>query len=92
LIVNDLIARRGYLQRLAGADFAQAWRSVVGPELARHSAVGGIRGGILEIVAADSALVQEFTFRKAELLSGLRNILTHVGIRGIRFRVGPTGE
>lgn len=87
-VLNDLLARRGYLQTLAAEQLLAAWQAAAGAELAADTRPGKQRGGILEILAADSCLVQELTFRKAELLRRLREQAPHIKVRDLRFRVG----
>ena len=88
-VLSELLARRGYARVEASAQLAAVWRETVGDLLAESTMPGRIRGHTLEIVVADSTLVQEFTIRKAELLSGLNHPLPERNIRDLRFRVGP---
>ena len=44
--------------------------------------------GKLEVIVANSTLMQEFTFQKPELLKALARLLPEQGIDDLRFRVG----
>ncbi len=44
--------------------------------------------GTLEVVVANSTLVQELGFQKQPLLAALAELLPNEGIKRLRFRVG----
>ncbi|HVU88325.1 MAG TPA: DUF721 domain-containing protein [Pirellulales bacterium] len=89
-VLADLMAQRGYARDRSSADLAEAWQEAAGELIARHSRVGLVRQGRLEVTVAHSALVQELTFQKAAILTQLRERLPHEHIADLRFRVGPT--
>ncbi len=91
-VVNQLIARRGYMQTLAADELRDAWRQAVGTEFAQESVPGVIRRNVLEVIVADSALMQELTFRKTELLGSLQRQLPHLRLKDVRFRVGAVSD
>ena len=88
-VVNELMARRGYAQLQSSAQYAEAWRSAAGSALASHTAPGNIRRGVLEVFVRNSAVVQELTFRKKQLIAELTKLTPDSKIRDLRFRVGP---
>jgi predicted nucleic acid-binding Zn ribbon protein len=65
------------------------WREAVGDEVTAHSRTGNIRRGVLEVVVRNSAVVQELTFRKHQLIKQLAKLNPGQKIRDLRFRVGP---
>ncbi|OHB69814.1 MAG: hypothetical protein A2V70_14765 [Planctomycetes bacterium RBG_13_63_9] len=87
-ILSDLMARQGYGRVQAAADYAQAWSRAVGPLLEKHSRVGLLRRGILEVIVGNSTLVQELVFQKPTLLKTLAELLPEAQISDLRFRVG----
>ena len=91
-ILGELIARRG-IARLRGQQHLEtAWRHAVGEPGARHTRVGALRRGVLEIMVANSVLLQELAgFQKQTLLERLREALDSQQIRDLRFRLdeGP---
>jgi predicted nucleic acid-binding Zn ribbon protein len=88
-VLAQLLARRGYAQQTAAADCGTAWREAAGPALAPFTRPGNVRRGALEVIVANSALLQEITFQKAALLERLQALLPDQGIRALRFRIGP---
>lgn len=86
-ILAQVTARRGFARVRSQNDLDQAWRDVAG-DLAKRSRVGGMRRGVLEITVSHSTLVQEMSFHKARLLTGLAERLPEQEISDLRFRVG----
>ncbi len=87
-ILTQLMARRGYARQQSGAALEDAWRSAAGDLLAQYTRVGQVRRGALEVIAANSTLVQEMSFQKPALLDALRRLLPDEAIKDLRFRVG----
>jgi predicted nucleic acid-binding Zn ribbon protein len=87
-IVSRLFARRGYARVLSKEDYQQVWRTVVGDVVASQTRVGNLRGGVLQIVAANSTIIQELSFRKHQILVRLKQELPHQRIRNVRLTVG----
>jgi predicted nucleic acid-binding Zn ribbon protein len=83
------MARRGFAAVRSAVTWEAAWREVAGALLADSTRVGPIRGGNLEIIVANSTLLQELSFRKPALLKSLAKRLPEHKIKGLRFRVGP---
>jgi hypothetical protein len=87
-VLSELMARRGYARVQTAAACEDAWHQAAGPLAVKYSRVGPIRRGTLEVIVANSTLVQEFGFQKLELLKMLAELLPEAGIKNIRFRVG----
>ena len=87
-ILSELLARRGYARVQGAAEYDAAWGEAAGPLAAQYSRVGGLRRGKLEVVVANSTLVQELVFQKPALLKALARLLPEQGIEDLRFRVG----
>ena len=88
-VVSHLFARRGYARVLGNEDYQQAWQVIVGDALGNDTRVGNLRGGVLQIVAANSTVVQELSFRKHLILARLKEEFANQRIRDVRFIVGP---
>lgn len=88
-VVAELIARRGYARVQAATSCADAWASAAGPQLLKFSRAGGIKRGALEVMVANSTMMQEMTFQKAALVKKLAELLPDENIRDVKFRVGP---
>ena len=87
-VLSELMARRGYARVQSAAAYDVAWREAAGPLAAKHSRPGQLRRGVLEVVVANSTLMQELGFQKAMLLKALEKLLPDGGIKNLRFRVG----
>ncbi len=87
-VLSELMARRGYARVQSAAAYDAAWREAAGPLAARYTRVGLLRRGTLEVVVANSTLMQELGFQKNALLKSLAVLLPDEGIEGLRFRAG----
>jgi predicted nucleic acid-binding Zn ribbon protein len=87
-VLSELMARRGYARVQTGAAYDAAWREAAGPLAAKYSRPGPLRRGTLEVLVANSTLMQELGFQKAALLEALGGLLPDEGITNLRFRVG----
>jgi predicted nucleic acid-binding Zn ribbon protein len=87
-VVSELMARRGFGRLQSAEAFDAAWREAAGPLAAKYSRVGLLRRGTLEVVVANSVLVQELGFQKKGLLKALSQLLPGQGITNLRFRLG----
>jgi predicted nucleic acid-binding Zn ribbon protein len=87
-VVNDLIARRGYLQTKSAAALRVAWRQIVGENLASRTEVGKVKRNVLEVFVKTSVMLQELSFQKAKILEQLQAMECGRKIRDVRFRVG----
>ena len=87
-VLARLLARRGYARERSNGACAAAWNEAVGEPLAQQTRPGTIRGGVLEVLAANSTLLQELTFQKHELLQKLGRLLPDQPVRELRFRLG----
>ena len=87
-VLSELMSRRGYARVQSAAACDDAWREAAGPLVAKYTRVGLLRRGTLEVVVANSTLIQELGFQKRMLLRKLAALLPDEGIENLRFRVG----
>lgn len=87
-VLSELFTKRGYARVQSNAALADAWRQSAGELFAAHTRVGGLRRGVLEVVAANSTLLQELQFAKQGLLESLRQRLPDEPIEELRLRIG----
>ena len=87
-VLNELLARRGFARVQAADTLQRAWHSAAGELLAAHSKVSGLRRGVLEVIVANSTLLQELGFRKRTLLRDLAKEAPDESIQDVRFRLG----
>ena len=90
-ILAQLLARRGYAREQSAAAYGDAWHSAVGEPMSKFTQAGLVKRGALEVVVANSVLMQELGYRKTELLTKLGQLLPDQNIRDLRFRVGSVG-
>lgn len=88
-VLSQLLARRGYAQERSLAEQEDAWRAIVGPDIARQTKPGLVRRGVWEVYVRHSTLLQELSFRKRELLEKVAESLPGRKVRDFKFRVGP---
>jgi predicted nucleic acid-binding Zn ribbon protein len=88
--LGALFAARGLARLRAQGELEAAWEAAVGEPGREQTRVGGLRHGVLTIVVAHPALLEELAaFRKPALLAALRQNTVAAPIHDIRFRVGP---
>jgi predicted nucleic acid-binding Zn ribbon protein len=87
-IVADLVARRGYARVISATTCNEAWVAAAGPQLARFTRVGTVRRGVLEVLVANSTMLQEITFQKVAILNKLIELLPDEKLHDVKFRVG----
>lgn len=87
-ILPELMARRGYARIQSSEAYQSAWSEAAGALANKYTRVGTLRRGMLEVIVANSTLIQEFAFQKAGLLKTLNRLLPDQGIKDIRFRLG----
>jgi len=86
-ILPQLMARSGYSRVLAQDEIHEAWQLAAG-KLKTQSRPGPIRNGVLEVVARNSAVVQELAFQKRQILKVLAERAENLKIKDLRFTVG----
>lgn len=93
-VLGELFASRGYGRLREAGALEAAWNEAVGEPAARQTKVSGLRHGVLTVLVAYPALLEELAaFRKAELLASLRKNDGLAGrIQDLRFRVGPVSS
>jgi len=88
-VLSELLTRRGYARAQAGAAYADIWHEAAGELVARYTRPGVVRRGVLEVLVANSTLMQELTFQKPAILKRLARLLPDERIVDLRLRVGP---
>jgi predicted nucleic acid-binding Zn ribbon protein len=88
-ILSRLFTARGWGRRQERLRLEEAWAQAVGASGARHTRVGKLRRGVLEVLVDNGVLLQELAhFQKRRLLEQLRACLPDVNFQELRFRVG----
>lgn len=89
-ILSRLMARRGYGNQQIGYEWSEAWSTVAGSQAVKTRA-GKFQRGVLEVIVKNSAVLQELTFRKKQLLQSMQEHAPHFHVKDLRFRVGEIG-
>jgi predicted nucleic acid-binding Zn ribbon protein len=87
-VLAELIAKRGYTRFQANEQLETVWRQASGLRLAEYSRPLGVRGGSLDVLVANSTVMQELNFQRKQILGELQRQLPDAQIRKIKFRVG----
>ncbi len=87
-ILERVLRDRGLFDAGRRREIAAAWEEVAGPLVSAGTRVASLRGGVLVVEVLSSALRQELeTFRKEELLDGIRERFAREYVRDLRFRL-----
>ena len=62
-VLSELMSRRGYARVQSAAAYDAAWREAAGPLAAKYTRPGLVRRGTLEVMVANSTLMQELGFQ-----------------------------
>ena len=87
-VLSQVMQRKGYAQLQTAAACNDAWRVAVGERFAPLTEAGQVRRGTLEVIVANSLLMQELGFEKERLITALQQALPDAGIKTIRFKIG----
>jgi len=87
-VLPELMARWGYVRVRSAEAVERAWREAAGSWMAGYTQPGALRRKTLEVVVANSTLMQELTFQKMTLLKTLNDLLPDEEIEDLHFRVG----
>ena len=91
--VGDILARfmrtSGLKDKLRSPEIYDCWPEVAGPEASRHSRVVGFNNCVLHVEVDSAPWLQMLaSFRKPELLQGIKQLMSGVRVTDIRFRIG----
>jgi predicted nucleic acid-binding Zn ribbon protein len=87
-VMSELMSRRGFARVQSASAYEAAWREAAGPLAAKYTRPGQVRRGTLEVIVANSTLMQELGFQRETLLAALARLLPDEGIESLRFKVG----
>ena len=87
-LLGQLMARKGFSQQESKNDLSDVWGSLVGESLNGKTRVGLLKRNVLEVYVSSSAVNQQLTFKKAQLLKQLKQQLPKENIKDIRFKIG----
>ncbi len=86
--LSQLFAARGYGRVQSDRQLRDVWRQVAGDETADQTRVKGIKGGVLQVGVANSALLGDLvSFGKPDILKRLKSQHPDLRVRDIKFRL-----
>lgn len=86
-LLGDLVRARGWERHLRAARLHDAWEDIVGPQLARVSRPGRLRGGVLLVVVAEPRWATQLQYM-TDQLSGRVAAETGIDVTEVRVTVG----
>lgn len=87
-VVGQMLVKRGYANMQQASSLDAAWNAAVGERFVPQTKAGQVKRGVLEVIVANSAVMQELTFSKAKLIKALAATAADHQIKDLRFRVG----
>jgi predicted nucleic acid-binding Zn ribbon protein len=87
-VVGQLLVKRGYGNVQQAQSLQQLWQGVAGEQYKVNTKAAQVKRGVLEVLVANSAVMQELTFVKAKLVKALAQAAAEQNIQNIRFKVG----
>ncbi len=87
-VLSNLMSKRGYARELSTNNLDDAWQQTIGTRFAGDTRPGNIKRGVLEVLVASSAVLQELTFQKKQLLTKMQTAAPDQKITDLRFKVG----
>lgn len=88
-VLSQLLAKRGYAHVQTAAACEAAWQQAAGSRFGKDSRPGNVRRGVLEVIVRNSAVLQELTFMKSQLVKQIVQLAPEQKVRDIKFRVAP---
>jgi len=86
-LLGSIMAKYGYANTTARNELDEAWEEVASEQVRKHTRLGSVRRGVLEVLVDTPALLSRLeSFEKQRLLEGLQSRVRHSQISGIRFR------
>lgn len=90
--VGDLVSRMGGDAYMAQAQVADVWDDTVGPEVARRTAIRGLRDGELLVDVDSPVWGNELSAMSGQISDALNQTLGQRLVRSMRFTVTPRVE
>lgn len=88
-ILANFLKKSGLREKLRSSEIYDCWPEIVGAEASKHSRVVGITNCVLHIEVDSAPWLQVLSsFRKKELLEGIRQRVTAVRVNDIKFKIG----
>ncbi len=86
--ITQHMAKRGYAASGSNDRLQRAWTEIVGPQLVNQTRAVAVQRGTLEVLVANSTMMQEIIFQRSELLKKIQENLPDARITSLKLRVG----
>lgn len=88
-VLSRLFLSRGWANTQQRLQLEQAWKQTVGEAVAKQSALGSLKRGVLEVIVGSPILLQEIAnFHKRAYLDSLTRLLGGPLVKELRVRMG----
>ncbi len=92
-VMTNLMAKRGYAATEAVNQLSAAWNEAAGEVFSKFSRPLGLRRGVLQVLVANSTMMQEINFHRTQLLADLQKAIQKEGtssarITGLKLKIG----
>jgi predicted nucleic acid-binding Zn ribbon protein len=91
-VIAEIVSRTGIGRQRSAEARQAAWHEAVGQAFVGATRCGDIRRRKLEVIVANSLVMQELMFQKEEILARFRKAVPDVQIDDLRFRVGAVAD
>lgn len=90
-VIQEVIRRRGWDDRLRGAMLFQRWDQVVGAELAQHCQPVRLAGGVLTVAASSPQWATQLRYMTGQLQLNVNQALGEPLVTSVNVTVGRAG-
>jgi predicted nucleic acid-binding Zn ribbon protein len=92
-VLSRLFTARGWGRKQDRLRLEESWAESAGSDIAKHTRVGALKRGVLEVLVDNAVMLQELaSFHKRRLLEQMRRRLGATTVRELRFRAGVVSE
>ncbi len=92
-VMAGLLAKRGYAATESSDHLRNAWNEAAGELFSQFSRPTGLRRGVLEVLVANSTMMQEINFHRTQLLADVQKAIEKEGtsdarITALKLKIG----
>ena len=92
-VMTNLMAKRGYAATDSANQLRTAWNEAVGEVFSQFSRPIGLRRGVLEVLVANSTMMQEINFNRTQFLADVQKAIqkdktSSARITGLKLKIG----
>lgn len=88
-VLQGVVERRGWTERLRGAAVFAHWEELVGPELSRRCKPVRLVGGLLVVGAESTVWAAELAYLVGEVVARAADVIGQGLVQDVRVVVGP---